>query len=164
MFRFLTEDSAYLDGLLIVGALLCLIGLKVTREVKYLTWALTALGLAVVAFTIDQLWVTDYERIEQVVYDLRTAVASCDVQGVFKHLTADVEYVQGGISLVGDPTRQLIRANLSNATFDAIYIQGLQITAGQQTRRGPGPAPTKALLRQGLSAGSHRSNHSCDVS
>jgi len=83
LFTFLAEDLTYLAGLLVLGALLCLIGSKVTQERKYLIWALTALGLALATFTIEQLRVTDQERIERVVYELRMAVAYHDIPGVW---------------------------------------------------------------------------------
>ena len=39
-------------------------------------------------------------------------------------------------ALPGEATRELIRNNLSNATFDFVYIRELQTSAGRQTRRG----------------------------
>ena len=82
-------------------------------------------------FSIKQFCVTDQERIERVVYNLRKAVASHDIQGVLDHLTYDVEYVQRNTALSGDRTRELIRADLNSATFDLLNIQGLQISAGR---------------------------------
>jgi len=80
--------------------------------------------------------VTDNERIESVVYELRRAVLAAKPEDVLAQLTPDVEYVQDGISLSGEATREFIRANLANAAFDFVHIQDLQTSAGRKTRRG----------------------------
>jgi hypothetical protein len=133
---FLSEDPTYLAGCLAIVAGAFLVALKVTQQGKYLVWALTALGLAAVVVVIEQVWVTDNERIERVVYDLRRAVLAANAEEVLTQLTPDVEYVQDGISLSGEATRGLIRANLANAAFDFVHIQELQTSAGRRTRRG----------------------------
>src|SRR5208337_1935362 len=133
---FLSEDPTYLAGFLILVAGAFLMALKVTQQGKCLAWALTALGLAVAVVVIERLWVTDNERIESVVYELRRAVLAANPENVLAQLTPDVEYVQDGVSLSGEATRDLIRANLTNATFDFVHVQDLQTSAGRQTRRG----------------------------
>src|SRR5271166_3642958 len=133
---FLSEDPTYLAGFLVLVAGAFLMALKVTQQGKYLAWALTALGLAVVVVVIERMWVTDNERIESVVYELRRAVLAANPEDVLAQLTPDVEYVQDGISLSGEATRELIRANLANAAFDFVHVQDLQTSAGRQTRRG----------------------------
>src|SRR5436309_7364554 len=133
---FLSEDPTYLAGALGVLAGAFLIALRVTQQGKYLIWALSALGLAMMVLLIERFWITDNERIERVVYDLRRAVMASDAEAVLKHLTPDVQYVQHGTSLPGEATRELIRTNLSHATFDFVYIRELQTSAGRQTRRG----------------------------
>ena len=133
---FLSEDPTYLAGALGVLAGAFLIALRVTQQGKYLIWALGSLGLAMTVLLVERFWVTDNERIERVVYDLRRAVLASDAEAVLKHLTPDVQYVQHGTSLPGESTRELIRTNLSHATFDFVYIRELQTSAGRQTRRG----------------------------
>src|SRR5436190_604723 len=91
---FLSEDPTYLVGALGILAVSFLMALRVTQQGKYLYWALGALGLAAAVLAIEHFWVTDNERIERVVYDLRRAVLASDVDGVLEHLTPDVEYVQ----------------------------------------------------------------------
>jgi ketosteroid isomerase-like protein len=132
----LSEDPTYLAGALLLLAGALAIAMRVTQQGKYLVWALSALGLAVAVVAIERLWVTDNERIERVVYDLRRAVLASDAEGVLKHLTPDVQYMQDGMPLPGETTRQLIRTNLGNATFDLVHIRELQTSAGRQTRRG----------------------------
>jgi hypothetical protein len=133
---FLSEDPTYLAGFLALVAGASLMALKVTQRGKYLVWALTALGLALAVVVVEQLWVTDNERIEGVVYDLRRALLAANPERVLEHLTPDVEYVQDGVSLSGDATRELIRGNLASAAFDFVHIHDLQTSAGQRTRRG----------------------------
>ena len=133
---FLSEDPTYLAGFFALVAGVLLMALKVTQQGKYLVWALMALGLALAIVVIERIWVTDNERIESVVYELRRAVLAANPEGVLAQLTPDVEYVQNGISLSGEATRGLIRDNLGNAAFDFVHIQDLQTSAGRQTRRG----------------------------
>jgi hypothetical protein len=133
---FLSEDPTYLAVGLGVLAGAFLIALRVTQQGKFLVWALATFALAAAVLLIERFWVTDNERIERVVYDLRRAVLASDAEGVLKHLTPDVQYVQHGTSLPGEATRELIHANLANATFDFVYIRELQTSAGRQTRRG----------------------------
>ena len=132
----LAEDPTYLVAALGFLAGAFLVALKVTQQAKYLFWALGVLGLILAVVAIEQVWVTDNERIERVVYDLRRAVLASDAEGVLAHLTPDVEYVQQGATLSGEATRGLIRANLANASFDFVHINDLQTSAGRQTRRG----------------------------
>lgn len=132
----LSEDPTYLAGALALAAMACLMALRVTQQGKYLVWALGMLGMALAVVVVEQLWVTDNERIERVVYDLKNAVLISDAEGVLKHLTPDVQFVNDGTYLPGETTQALIRNNLANATFDLISIRELQTSAGRQTRRG----------------------------
>src|SRR5271157_957768 len=133
---FLSEDPTYLAGFLALVAVALLVALRVTQQGKYLVWALMALGLAVVVVVIERVWVTDNERIESVVYELRRDVLAAKPEEGLAQLTPDVEYVQDGISLSGEATRELIRANLANAALDFVHVQDLQTSARRQTRRG----------------------------
>lgn len=92
---FLSEDPTYLAGFLVLVAGAFLMALKVTQQGKYLAWALTALGLAVVVVVIERMWVTDNERIESVVYELRRTVLAANPEDVLAQLTPDVEYYVG---------------------------------------------------------------------
>src|SRR5262249_42654940 len=133
---FLSEDPTYLAGALLLLAGAFAVALRVTQQGKYLVWALAAAGLAGGVVAVERCWVTDNERIERVVYDLRRAVLASDVEGVLRHLTPDVQYVQGGTPLSGEATRELIRTNLGNASLDLVHLRELQTSAGRQTRRG----------------------------
>ncbi len=83
--------------LLLAGAFV--VALNVTQQGKYLIRAGIAFGLALMVVAIEWFWVTDNERIEQVVYDLRRAVQSSDVEGVLAHMAPNVQYLQGETAL-----------------------------------------------------------------
>ena len=69
-----SEDPTYSVAGLILLAVGFLVALKFNQRGKYLVYAGIALGLAISVFAIEWLWVTDNERIEQVVYQLRHAL------------------------------------------------------------------------------------------
>jgi ketosteroid isomerase-like protein len=133
---YLSEDPTYLAGalLLLTGAFL--VAVNITQRGKYMVFAGLALGLALSVVAIEWLWITDNERIEQVVYDLRQAVQNSDSDGVLAHMAPNVQYLQGDTALSEDATRALIRANLSHAHFEIVRVSDLQTSAGQQSRRG----------------------------
>ncbi|WP_165224735.1 hypothetical protein [Aquisphaera insulae] len=132
----LAEDPTYLAVGLVLAAAACFVAVRVTQQGKFLMWAMGALGVAGLLVLVDYLWVTDNERIERVVYDLRGAVLASDADRVLANLTPDVEYVQNEMAISGEATRELIRANLRNATFDFVHLRDLQASAGRRTRRG----------------------------
>jgi hypothetical protein len=133
---YLSEDSTYLTAgfLLLAGAFL--VALKVTQQGKYLVRAGIALGLGLAVVVVEWLWVTDNERIEQVVYDLRRAVLNSDAEGVFAHLAPNVQYLQGDTALSEDATRALIRVNLNHTRFEFVRISDLHTSTMRQARRG----------------------------
>ena len=108
---------------------------------------------------VDWFWVTDNERIEQVVYDLRRAVQNSDVEGVLKHMAPNVQYLQGETALRKTPTRALIQANLSQTRFEFVRISDLQTSAGQQSRRGKAEFRVFTRGRSNRSAGDARWSH-----
>ena len=141
----LSEDPSFLLVVLVLVAGAFLIALRLTQQGKFLFWSLATLAIAVIVMVVELIWVTDAERIEQVVYDLRNAVLASDAEGVLAHLTPNVEYGQGGSFLPGEATRNLIRTNLEQAKFDFVHINGLQVSAREQDETGHGGVP---CLRQ----------------
>ena len=132
----LSEDPTYLAGGLLLLAGSFGVAFNITRLGKYLVRAGIALGLALLVVVVEWFWVTDNERIEQVVYDLRRAVLSSDVEGALIHMAPNVQYLRGDTALSEDATRALIKANLTHARFEFVRISDLQASAGQQSRRG----------------------------
>jgi hypothetical protein len=133
---FLSEDPTFLVGGLLLVAGAFLLALKVTQQGKYAIRAGVAVVLASAVVLIEWVWVTDNERIEQVVYDLGRAVQSSDADRVLAHLTPTVQYKHGETALSEEMTRGIIRSNLSNARFNFVRISDLQTSAGRQSRRG----------------------------
>lgn len=139
----LSEDPTYLAGGLGMLAVVFLVALRVTQQGKFLIWAMVAGGIALLVLGIEWIWVTDNERIEAVVYDLRKAVEASDANGVIKHLTPDIQYEpsRAGRYLQGPTIRGplavgMIQTTLSVTHFDFVRITGLVTHAGAQTRRG----------------------------
>jgi hypothetical protein len=150
----LSEDPWPLVTVLGIAAAGCLIGLKVTQQGKYLIGAVIAALLAFTALGVERLWVTDNERVEQVVYDLGNAVARSDADAALDLMTPEVTLTQAGITIGGrqaravqrflpktdpaalNPARAIIRASLENAKFDFVSITRLNAHAGARTRMG----------------------------
>lgn len=123
-------------GVLLLAAACCFVALRARQEGKYLVWGASALALAGLVLAVEWFWVTDEERIEGVVYDLRRALLASDAQGILAHLTPDVKYVQAGAAIPSAATRVMITGGVSNSKFDVVRIRELQTSAGRQTRRG----------------------------
>ncbi len=134
--EFLSEDATYLAGGLGILAAVFLAALKLTQQGKFLIWALTALGVAGLVLVVEWLWITDNERIEQVVYDLRRAVANSDAPAVLALLTPDIRYSQLGREVDAADARRHIETELDRVHFDFVRITRLQAQASEQSRRG----------------------------
>ncbi len=132
----LSEDPTILAGGLVALGVCFLVALKATQQGKYLVYAGGTFGLALVFLAIEWFWVTDNERIEQVVYALRSAVARTDVDGVLEHLAPNVQYQQGGSLISPELTRSVIQNSLANASFDLVRVSQLRTNVGKQSRRG----------------------------
>ncbi len=133
---YLSDDPTFLAGGLLLLAGGFAFALRVTQQGKYLLYAVIAAVMALVVVVIERVWVTDLERIEQVIYHLRQSVANSDVDGVIDELAPDVLYTRGDISLGPDETRAYIRENLGRARFDLVKINNLEISVAEQSRRG----------------------------
>ncbi|MHC5544277.1 hypothetical protein ACYOEI_39115, partial [Singulisphaera rosea] len=134
--EFLSEDVSYLaGGLAIVGGIFVIL-LRSTQQGKYLIWAASAFGLAALAIVVETFWVTDTERIEDVVYKLRDAVAASDPPKVFAELTPDAEYGQQQHTIWGEAARNFSALHLRGAHFDFLRITHLEANAGRQSGRG----------------------------
>jgi ketosteroid isomerase-like protein len=133
---YLSEDPTYLIVALFLLAGAFVVALNVTQQGKYLIRAGVVMVFVLSLIAVDWFWITDNERIEQVVYDLRKSVQASDVDGVLSHLAPNVQYLQGETALSEDATRALIQANLGHTQFEFVRVSDLQTSAGQQSRRG----------------------------
>jgi hypothetical protein len=159
---YILEDCTFLAGGFVLLAAAFLTVLRVTQQGKYLIYAGAALGLALAVVLTEWFWVTDNERIEQVVFDLRRAVLASDVEGVLAQLAPDVQYLQKGTALSPEATQSLIRMNLSHSHFDFIHITDLQTSFGEQSRRGKAEfrVLAKGTLNNALGTGAAGTAHS----
>jgi ketosteroid isomerase-like protein len=132
----LSEDPTYLAGGLLLLAGVFLVALNITQQGKYLVRAGIMLGLALLIVAVEWFWVTDNERIEQVVYALRQAVLKSDAEGVLSQMAPNVQFLQADTALSEDATRAMIKSTLGRAEFDFVRISDLQTSVGQQSRRG----------------------------
>ncbi len=132
----LSEDPTYLAGGLLLLAGVFVVALNITQQGKYLVRAGIMLGLAFAVVAVEWFWVTDNERIEQVVYALRQAVLNSDADDVIVQMAPNVQYLQADTALSEDETRAMIKDTLSQAEFEFVRISDLQISVGQQSRRG----------------------------
>jgi ketosteroid isomerase-like protein len=152
MLYYLSEDAWPLAGVLGLVALGFLIALWVTQQGKYLFRAGIALGLAVLVLGIEHFWVTDNERIEAVVKDLRHAVEASDADRVIAHLAPEVSVV-GGDDRVGRRlsalshhfTVGMIRGVLDDTQFDYVRVSRLTTHAGAQSRLGTAEFRVQAM-------------------
>jgi hypothetical protein len=157
---YLSEDPTYLAGGLLLLAGAFVVALNVTPRGKYLVGAGITLSLAITVVLVEWLWVTDNERIEAIVYDLRRAVLNSDAEGVIAHLAPNAEYLQGDTALSPDATQTLIRANVSNVRLEFARISELHTSVGQQSRRGTaefrvftrGALKSSPIITDGISA------------
>ena len=138
---YLSEDPTLLAGLLLVLAGGFVVALRVTQQGKYLVRAMIAAGLAAAVVVVEWIWVTDNERIEQVVYGLRQAVANSDVEGVLSLHDAGRPVCQGGhfAGRRGDAGPD--PGQPEPARFEIVRISSLETSAGEQSRRGTADVP-----------------------
>src|SRR5262249_54978776 len=134
---FVSEDPTYLAGGLGLLAAAFLVALRLTQRGKYLAWAVAALGLLALVLVVERAWVTDNERIEQVVYDLGRAVEASDVPAVLDKLTPDVQFARGGsVFMRGPELRSFVEGRVGASRFDFLRVTHLRANAGGQSRRG----------------------------
>jgi hypothetical protein len=161
MLHYLSEDPWPLVCLLGLVAMGFLVALWITQQGKYLVRAGVAAGLAASILVVEQLWVTDNERIESVVYDLAQAVEASDSDRVLNHLAPDVVVSAGDTStlitrlnsLTSPLVRKMIPQTLSMTRFDYVRISKLVTSAGEQSRLGTAEFKVNAKLSITMSQG-----------
>ncbi len=134
--HYLIEDPSYVLVALGIVALGFLVAVKVTQQGKFLIWAGGLAALAALIFAVDQLWVTDAERIEGVVYDLARAVEASDVDRIRSHLDERVSIGMRGHSTDGSALLGVVLTMLRSTHFDFVRVGQLTAEAGSLTKRG----------------------------
>ena len=145
--EFLSDDPTYPVAALGLAALMFVVLLKVTQQGKYLIFAGVAVAILLVWLAIERVWVTDAERIEDVVYGLAKAVERSDAAAAAEFLAPECRLeartdsedlsvrVVTGI-LAGPVTRQRLDQHLPELRFDYVKVTYLRTHAGAQTRLG----------------------------
>lgn len=133
--HYLSEDPWPLVILLGAVAAGFLIALRATQDGKYLIRAGIALAVALLLLGIEQLWVTDAERIEAVVLDLAAALRASDADRVIQHFASDVEVTDEDNSL-GSLDPGLIRHQLRGIHFDQVRLTDLKAQTFPASRTG----------------------------
>jgi hypothetical protein len=159
--QFLSDDPTYLAGGLGLLGLIFLIMLRVTQQGKYLLYGGVALGLALLVFLIERVWVTDNERIEDTVYALAKAVEASDGEKAADYLTPDcrlepstdtenmmVRFVSN--QFAGPVTRERLVQELPRYKFDFLKIVALRANAGKLSGRGTAEFAAVAMGTPGI--------------
>jgi hypothetical protein len=156
---FITEDPTYLATGLGVAAVVFLVMMKVTQQGRYLLYAGIVLGVLALLLAGEWLWVTDDERIEDVVYGLAKAVAASDGDRAAEFLTPDcmlepspdrgdrvVRFVSGRFA--GPLPPQRLKEELPNYKFDYLRITRLRANAGKLSGMGTAEFAVQAMGQQ----------------
>ena len=133
---YLAENPWYLVSVLGLVAAGFLVALRNTQDGRYLVRALVVMGAAGALLVVEQLWVTDAERVEWVVRELADAVARSDGEAALAlmddHVIFGMRSVTYGDELVLSSVADLLR----EVRFDLFRVSRLVATAGAQTHRG----------------------------
>lgn len=133
---YVAENPWYLVAALGLVAAGFLVALRATQDGRHLVRALVTLGVAGALLVVDQIWVTDAERVEWVVRELADAVTRSDGEAALAlmddHVTFGMRSVTFGEELVLSSIADLLR----EVRFDLLRVSRLVATAGSQTHRG----------------------------
>lgn len=145
--EFLSDDPTYPAAALGLAALVFAVLLKVTQQGKYLILAGAAVAILVAWLAIERFWVTDAERIEDVVYGLVKAVERSDAVAAAGFLAPECRLEASPDSedlsvrtvsrlIAGEVNRRRLEAELANFRFDYLKVTHLRAHAGAQSRLG----------------------------
>ncbi len=133
---YVAENPWYLVAMFGAIAAGFLLAARVTQDGRHLARAFVALGVVAALIVVDQLWVTEAERVEGVVRTLGRAVARSDADAALalmdEHVTFSLRSNTFGEELVLSSVAEL----LHQVKFDFVRISRLVATAGAQTHRG----------------------------
>jgi len=145
--EFLSDDPTYPAIVLGVMAAVFLVLLKITQQGKHLILAGVSIALLGLLLLIEWLWVTETERIEDVIYGLAAAVQASDADKAADFLAPECELEQtpdrGNLVVrivtsrfLGPITRDRLRQELDNYTFEYLRVARLQANASMISGRG----------------------------
>lgn len=148
---YVAENPWYLVAILGFVAAAFLITLRATQDGRYLVRALVALGLAGALIVVDQVWVTEAERVERVIRDLADAVARSDGDATMALMDQHVAFSIRSNTLGEELDLPSFAELLGQVQFDFVRVSRLTATAGAQTGRGQAEFKVTAsgAIRQG---------------
>ena len=155
--EYLSNDPTYPAVVLGLACLIFLVLLKVTQQGKYLAYAAAALVFLLVWLGVERYWVTDEERIENVVYGLAAAVKDSDADRAADFLTPDCS-----LEITGDTrgpfmapiynrfprgavTRERLQEALAVVKFDLVRVSRLQTHVAPISRLGTAECVIRAI-------------------
>ena len=150
---YVAENPWYLVAVIGVVAAGFLLAARVTQDGRHFVRGMVALGVAAALIVVDQLWVTEAERVAGVVRALARAVARSDGPAALalmdEHVTFSMRSNTFGEELVLSSVAELLR----QVKFDFVRISRLMATAGAQTHRGQAEfkVTTAGSIEQGSS-------------
>ena len=170
--EYLSSDPTYPAVVLGLAFLVFLVFLKVTQQGKYLVLAGVALAILLVWLGVERYWITDEERIENVVHELAAAVKASDPDRTADLLAPDCVLESTGdqnsltVHLIharfpqGLMTRARLREVLPEFSFDWVRVSRLQTHVAPTSRLGTaeciihamamGKAPTLSTPPSGM--------------
>jgi hypothetical protein len=135
--HYVAEDPWPVFFVCLCTALGALVALRGTQQGRFLVIACSALLVGALFWIVEYVWVTDAERVEQVVYDLAEAVKKADAPTVLAKLTPECTFSRGEVKQAeGKLLENLISRALSTTRFDSLTISKLRTNVGKQTRLG----------------------------
>lgn len=133
---YVAENPWYFVAPLVLVAAGLLLTLRVTQDGRYLVRALAVLGVAGLLIVVDQLWVTEAERVEGTIRELADAFARSDAPAVRALMDDHVAFGIRSNTLGEELDLPSIGELLGQVKFDFVRVSRLTATAGAQTRRG----------------------------
>ena len=135
---YVAENPWYLVAILGFVAAGFLLTLRATQEGRYLVRALVAPGPTAgpLLIVVDQVWVTEAERVERVIRDLADAVARSDGTATMALMDDHVAFGIRSQTLGEELDLPSFAELLGQVQFDFVRVSRLSATAGAQTHRG----------------------------
>lgn len=154
---YLSDDPTYPVVFLGLAAVGCLVMLKVTQQGKYLISAGVVLLVLLGWMGIERAWVTDHERIEDVIYRLAAAVEASNADLAADFLTPDcvlepsndtnnivMSYVANHFGR-GAVTRERLNEFLPQFTFDWVKVVRMETHVSPISRLGTADCVVHAM-------------------
>ncbi|MDX2035234.1 MAG: hypothetical protein SFX72_01185 [Isosphaeraceae bacterium] len=136
MFHYVSEDPWPISAFLAALAFVFLVLLRTRQDGRDFLRMLACLAMIGILLIVERVWVTENERVEQVVAELIDALSHSDGDRAAALFAPEITIGVSRDSQRLDLDRNAFRALLSTITFDWLRISRLTTHAGAQTRQG----------------------------